>query len=91
MTASVIVLSTLVAIGGSLPMAEHPAPAAGDRYDSAYEASAPESGGAGDAMLQLADGGKGGDKFMSGRAGGRYGIGGQGGQGQQGQEGRQGK
>ena len=91
MTASVIVLSTLVAIGGSLPMAEHAASATGDRYDSAYEASEPESGGAGDATLQLADGGKGADKFMSGKTGGRYGIGGQGGQGQQGQQGKEGK
>jgi hypothetical protein len=27
-------------------------------------------------VIQFADGGKGGDKYMSGRAGGRYGIGG---------------
>jgi hypothetical protein len=91
MTASVIVLSALAAIGGSLSMADHPAPAMGDRPDSAYETSKPKSGGAGDAIMQLAAGGKGGDKYMSGKAGGRYGIGGKGGQSQSGQQGKQGK
>ncbi|MGE0120250.1 MAG: hypothetical protein AB7S71_22545 [Dongiaceae bacterium] len=87
MTASVIVLSTLATIGaGVLASTDGPATAAGARHDLAYEAPADAAG----AFIQLADGGKGGDKYMSGKAGGRYGIAG-GKDGKQGQQDKQGK
>jgi hypothetical protein len=70
MRAIVVALFTLPLGAGLLSPADARA-AATHGYSAAAMPAPPPSG-----AVRLADGAKGGDKFMSGRAGGRYGIGG---------------
>ena len=72
MHANAIALSALLLGAGLLGPPSAQAGLAADEHGSAQTATVNSTAGA----FQLADGGKLGDKYMSGKAGGRYGIGG---------------
>lgn len=77
MNANAIALSALLLGAGLFGSSSAQAVMTPDQYGSAHGPAQAATGKPAAALIQLADGGKGGDKYLSGKAGGAKGIGGQ--------------